>query len=52
MGQCFYFYKKLRHRVRHTGVHAAWIFADVARGKMASEIPEFFLYFWSTTLRL
>ena len=37
---------KLRNHPRHTRVRAAWIFADVARGKlMASEIPKSFYIF-------
>ena len=40
-GNFFYFENKLRHRVRHTCVHAASICVDAAR-EMTSEIPELF----------
>ena len=41
-----YYIYKLRNHLQHTRVRAAWIFADMARGKlMASEVPKFFYIF-------
>ena len=40
----FYFYNKFRHRLRFTRVHAARIFADVAREKWRPKFPKSFMF--------
>ena len=52
MGQFFYFQNKLRHRLRHTSVHVARIFWDVARGKWRPKSPKSLLLLAHNSIRL
>ena len=52
MGQIFYFLNKLRHRLWHTWVHAARIFADVAQGKWRPKSPKSFMLLAHNSTRL
>ena len=40
MGQFFYFWNKLGHRLRHTRIHCCEDFRGCRVGEMAFEIPE------------
>ena len=52
MGQIFCFQNKLRNRIRHTRIHAARIFADVARGKWCPKFVKFLMLVTRNSTRL